>query len=138
VEPPHSDESEIALLHSLLNGLNERDEKDFLIIGGQMGEDAIKSLAETDPGGQMAVRSYAKTIKTKYVRRMMIKQAQDLANMAQDESIEPGVQIARHERAMLTIRPFDLNQEFVQGTDSYARHVALLEAQAGTRCPGTP
>jgi replicative DNA helicase len=180
VEPPHSDESEIALLHSLLNGceirgaqleslephhfyraahgwvygamldldtngqavdvvtlterLNERDEKDFLIIGGQMGEDAIKSLAETDPGGQMAVRSYAKTIKTKYVRRMMIKQAQDLANMAQDESIEPGVQIARHERAMLTIRPFDLNQEFVQGTDSYARHVALLEAQAKAQC----
>lgn len=175
-EPPHSDDSEIALLHSLMNGcdlrgakleslepqhfyraahgwvygamldldtngqavdvitlserLKERDEKDYLIIGGKMGEEALQVLATTDPGGQMEVRSYAKTIKTKFVRRMMIKAAQDLANMAQDESIDPGVQLARHERMVTSIRPFDLNQEFVEGKDSYDRHVALLEAQA--------
>jgi replicative DNA helicase len=175
-DPPHSDDSEIALLHSLMNGcdlrgakleslepqhfyraahgwvygamldldangqavdvitlterLKERDENEFLIINGKRGEDALKALAATDPGGQKAVRSYAKTIRTKHTRRMMLKQAQALAQMALDESVDPGVQITRHERALATIRPFDLNQEFVLGADSYARHVALLKAQA--------
>jgi len=170
--PPHSDESEVALLHSLLNGCDIRGAKlemlepghfyhmkrgwlydgmqelaangktiDVITLTermkerGELGvtEDEIRALKEAKHEGAMAVRSYAKTIKAKFTRRMMLKRAGELATMALDESVDPGVQLARHERSLVEIRPFDLNQEFVEGKDSASRHVKLLEDQAKTQ-----
>lgn len=177
--PPHSDESEIALLHSLLNGcdlrgaqlenlepghfyraahgwvyaamldlhdggkvidpvtlaerLKEREERDFLVIDGKYGQEALVALKDKQLESAMAVRSYAKTIKEKATRRAMLEQAQELEKMARDETVDPGVQISRHERELTKIRPFDLNTEFVEGKDSFSRHIKLLEDQAKTQ-----
>jgi replicative DNA helicase len=117
-------------LITLTERLKERDEKDFLIIDGKSGESALQALVEGSAGDTLAVRSYAKIIRTKHTRRMMIKQAESLAAMAHDEATDPGIQLARHERAIMNIKPFDLSQEFISGKDSASYHHNLLAAQA--------
>jgi replicative DNA helicase len=76
------------------------------------------------------VRSYAKTIRQKALRRAMLNKASELATMAYDESTDPGVQLDRHEHGIKAIKPFDPNREFVLGEDSHHIHTTMLQEQS--------